>query len=69
MRQGLIVTQPGLNQRWVIDEELVPVIGKANNTWYFPKADDYRGLIYRHTHSEYLYYHPDGRIFKAWLTR
>ena len=69
MKYGMVVSQPGLKQRWVVGNELIPVSGQPpehKNTWFFPKADDYLGLIYKHTHSEYLYRHPDGRIFEAW---
>jgi hypothetical protein len=66
MKPGTIVTQPGVTQKWCIGDELMPVTPGAKTAWPFPRSDDLLGTIYQHTHTAYVYYHPDGRLFDAW---
>lgn len=65
MITGSVITQPGTGQKWHIGDQLKPVTGEVK-AWYYPRADDLLGVIYQHTHTAYVYYHPDGRIFDAW---
>lgn len=68
MKYGTVIEQLGLSQKWKIGNELVAVVNEnaGGHVWNFPKTDDYTGMIYRITHNQYLYVHPDGRLFEAW---
>jgi hypothetical protein len=68
MKYGTVIEQLGLSQKWKVGNELVAVSNaKVGSTvWHFPKTDDRNGIIYRITHNQYLYVHPDGRLFEAW---